>query len=176
MFAELQYMAKTTLAKKKSEEKTVIPPSAKLAEVVMVYMKASSHWYALVGPEIVTVEGVKFIAGKQVTGKEGHRMEGRRTLIPFEHVASLIEFAAEDELWSEPQPKHLPPPQDLSQQSVPLTSHEQPNNHNRPPQGGQGGHHRGRRHRKNRDHQGQGSDARFQSEYDFSRDRGGFGR
>lgn len=170
-------MAAKTAATKKKADYT-------LAEVVMVYMKASSHWYALVGPEIITVDGVKFIAGKQVTGKEGHRMEGRRTLVPFEHVASIIEFAAEDELWAEPQPKHLPAPVDTAQQSVPLTSHEQGGiGGNRPPQNGpgqgQGGHHRGRRHRgKNRDGRGpsDNSDARFQSQYDFNRDRGGFSR
>ena len=91
---------------------------------MVVYNKSSSHWVALVNPEVVEIEGIKFIQGKQVTGKEGHRMEGRRTLIPLEHVASMVEFATEDDLWSEPQPKHIRPPDEMRQSAM-LTSHEQ---------------------------------------------------
>jgi hypothetical protein len=108
--------AKKTIAAKKKK------PA--LGEVVIVYSKSSSHWCGLSQPEIVAIEGIKFIQGTQITGKTGHRMEGKRTLIPLDHVASLVEFASEDDLWSEPQPKHMPAPEE-ARQSVVLTSHEQ---------------------------------------------------
>ena len=74
-------------------------------QLVALYTKSSSHCYALVQAEIVEIEGIKFLRGTQVTGKVGHRMEGKRTLIPFEHIGSIVEFASEDDLWSEPQPR-----------------------------------------------------------------------
>jgi hypothetical protein len=155
-------MAKAPAPKKKTT------PS--LSEAVIVYLKSSSHWYALVKPEIIIFEGITFVAGKQVTGKTGHRMEGKRTLIPFEHVASMIEFASEEELWSEPQPKHLPAPPDPSIQSVPLTSHEQTAEYQGPhrPRHGGGPRHRGgrpQRHRGGPNTMG-GNDAHFQDRYD----------
>jgi hypothetical protein len=126
---------------KKSTAPTKKGPA--FAEVVMVYTKGSSHWYALVHPEIVTIEGLKFLAGAQVTGKDRHRMEGKRTLVPFEHVASIVEFQTEEDLWSEPQPRHIPAPP--VPQSPLLTSHEQ---------GGQKDeqkhHFRGEKHQHNR--------------------------
>ena len=150
---------KTTSAKKEK---------ATLGEVIMVYVKSSSHWYALVQPEIVSIEDISFIRGKQVTGKEGHRMEGRRTLIPLEHVSALVEFASEDDLWSEPQSKYIRPPEEERQGPV-LTSHEQLQG----PQPGQGG---GGRNRRRRGHfhkkRHQGGGYRYPDEHGPRNDRG----
>ena len=140
-----------------------------LGVAVMVFSKSSSHSCALVNPEFVTIEGVKFIQGLQSTGKEGHRMEKKRTLIPFDHVASLVEFASEDDLWSEPQPRHLRLAEEQAP-PAPLTSHEQgrPKEHYK----------QHRPHRRDRhDRQGQGNrDARFQERHDFGRGDRGFDR
>lgn len=97
----------------------------KLGSVIMLYTKSSSHWYGMTEPEIVTIADTKFVRGKQITGKEGHRMEGKVTLVPLDHVASIIEFALEEDLWNESQPRNLPFPIDESRQSAVLTSHEQ---------------------------------------------------
>ena len=150
-------------ASKKSESKS----ESKLGEAVIVYTKSSSHWSALIEPKITEIEGLKFIDGIQVTGKTGHRMERKRTLIPFDHVASIIEFASEDDLWSEPQAKHIRAPEEESQ-TVLLTSHEQkqpepsrPNSNNR--------HHNNRRDRNRGPRHGNGNDARYQERYDSRR-------
>lgn len=116
----------------------------------MVQTKSSPHWCGLVQPEIVTIEGISFVQGKQATGKEGHRMEGKRTLIPLEHVAALVEFASEEEFWIEPQPKHIRPPDEARQNPV-LTSHEQLTQQQHK-QGGNGRHQRRGRFRGNRQH------------------------
>jgi hypothetical protein len=171
---------KSVTTKQAEKQLEVIQPSepvqlkATLGDVVMVYTKGSSHWCALVQPQVVDIEGVKFLRGKQVTGKEGHRMEGKRTLIPFELVASIVEFLSEDDLWSAPQPKHLP---DADGPKVPLlTSHEQGH-----PEGGHQGnnrnrHRRGRNnnhsHNNNRDNNKRGNDAQFQEQYDSKFGRG----
>jgi len=128
-----------------------------LGEVVMVFTKSSSHWCGLVEPKVITIEGIKFIEGTQVTGKLGHRMERKRTMIPLEHVASIVEFATEEDLWSEPQPKHLGPPEE-ERQYTPLTAH----NHapQRPQHGG------GRPHRRDRRHRHPRNDNRFQGGHD----------
>ena len=149
------------MAKKVSTVKKAKPT---LGAAVMVFSKSSTHACALVGPEFVTIEGLKFIQGIQSTGKEGHRMEKKRTLIPFDHVASIVEFATEEDLWSEPQPRHLRLAEEQAP-TAPLTSHEQgrPKEHykqNRP-------HHRDR---NDRNRQGN-RDARFQERHDFSRNR-----
>lgn len=118
----------------------------------MVYTKSGHHGCALIDCELVTIEGITFIRGTQVTGKEWHRMERKRTLIQFEHVASIVEFQYEDDLWKEPQPKHIRLPEE-ERQYTPLTSHQQteqpkPQGQGRPFQrGGHRGGHRNNRHR-----------------------------
>lgn len=155
-------MAKKAAAPKKS--------SPTLGEVVMVYTKSSSHWYALIEPQITEIEETKFITGIQVTGKQGHRMERKRTLIPLDHVASIIEFQSEDDLWSEPQAKLIRPPEDELSQSALLTSHEQP----KPTQGG--GHQGGGRHNNNRrDRHPRNNHKPGEGRFN-DRDRGGFNR
>jgi hypothetical protein len=150
------------MAVKKTQKKQ---PEATLGQVVMVYTKGSSHWWALVEPKVVEIEQTKFIEGTQVTGKEGHRMERKRTLIPFDHVASIIEFAAEEDLWSAPQrqPKNVPT---FEEPKNPLlTSHEQPGAN---PEKHKHGNRRGRnRHRQKKG----SSDARYQEQYDTMRNR-----
>ena len=150
-------MAKKVVAAKKSTVKKVTEKKTKptLGEVVMVYTKTSSHWYALTQAAIVEIEDIKFVCGTQVTGKTGHRMEGKKTLIPLEHVGSIVEFASEDELWSEPQQRFVRPVEE-TRQSVLLTSHEQqahegqPNSGpNKPQHHGHQGHHKGHRHKWN---------------------------
>ncbi len=132
---------------------------ATLGQVVMVFTKGSSNWCALVEPKIVDFEGLKFIEGIQVTGKEGHRMERKRTLMPFDQVASIVEFENEDALWSVPQPKHVP---SFEENKNPLlTSHEQPQPHH--------GERHGNRHGRNRRRHQKGPDARFQEQYDSMR-------
>lgn len=154
-------MAKKSATVKKSETKS----AAKIGEVVMVYTKSSSHWYALVEPKVSDIEGIKFIEGIQVTGKQGHRMERKRTMVPFENVASIIQFETEEDLWSEPQAKLIRPTEEAPQSAL-LTSHEQGqpkqnnNNNNRP-----GRHNRHDRHnRKNHN-----SGGRFNERNDFNR-------
>lgn len=139
--------------------------SASLASVVMVYTKSSNHGCALIEAELVTIEGLTFIRGTQVTGKEWHRMERKRTLIPFEHVASIVEFEFEDDLWREPQPKHIRLPEEENQYT-PLTSHAQPEaqgqtgnrpNNDRPFHRGGHKHHR----HNNRNRHQRGNNGRF---------------
>lgn len=133
-----------------------------LGEVVMVYTRSSSHWYGFLKPVIIEIAGVRFLQGTQVTGKEGHKMEGKRTLIPLEHVASIIEFAAEEDLWSEPQPRHIRAPEE-DQDNTLLTSHEQPHPRHQ--------HHRGP-HRRHRHQRGghKGREAGFQDRRGFDRE------
>ena len=139
-------------------------PAATLGAVVMIYTKSSSHWTALLSPSIIEIEGYRFIEGTQVTGKVGHKMEGKRTLIPLEHVASITEFAAEEDLWSEPQPRHIRATEETAETAL-LTSHEQPH-HKQPSR-----HHRGGPHRRHRHQRGpRGHDSGFQDR------RGGFDR
>ena len=158
--------------KKKSTTKSQAasaPPAPTFGEAVMVYTKSSSHYCALLQPKVVTIEGLKFIQGTQVTGKIGHRMEGKTTLIPFEHVASIIQFASEDALWSEPQAKLIRPVEDAEPSTI-LTSHENPGNGNGHPQRNR--HHNNRHgggHRNNRPMRGH--DARLQHRYDSRRDQ-----
>ena len=92
---------KTTKTTKKSEKCEITPA---LGTVIMLYTKQSTHWFGIIEPEIVSISDTKFVRGKQVTGKEGHRMEGKMTLVPLENVASIIEFESEEDLWNEPQP------------------------------------------------------------------------
>lgn len=167
--------AKSTTTKKtttKSAEAKAAVPS--LGAVVMLYTKSSSHGIALLAPKIIAIEGQKFLEGTQVTGKAGHRMERKRTLVPFDHVASLVEFSAEEDLWSEPQPKHLRLP-DETKPPVALTSHEQPNSNARPPHRSnhrdRHGRHRGRSGQPQSQGQPNDNDARLQARYDARRDR-----
>ncbi len=137
-------MAKKTETSKKAKS------TVTLGEALMVFTKSSSHWLALLQPEIVSIEDIKFLQGIQVTGKEGHRMERKRTLVPFDLVTMLIEFPSEDELWSEPQPRHIRPP-DETNQNVTLTSHEQPQQQpNKDFQHHQREHHHGNRHHRHK--------------------------
>ena len=145
-------------------------PGTSLGEVAMVYTRSSSHWYGLQKPMIVEIEGTRFLEGTQVTGKVGHRMEGKRTLIPLEHVASIVEFATEEDLWSEPQPRHIRPPEEGVENTL-LTSHEQPAHpHDRGPRGGPHG-----RHRHPRGGHKGGRDSNYQDRRGFDRG-GGFNR
>ncbi len=163
-------------------------PSKGFGNVVMVYSKSSSHACALLNPEISTIEGLKFLSGTQCTGKEGHRMEKKRTHIPLDHVASIVEFLTEEDLWSEPQPRHLRIAEELPASNIPLTSHEQGRGHDRQGhrphrrdrhnrhEGRHEGRHDGRQGDrqggKNRGDQRDGNrDARFQERHDFGRDR-----
>jgi len=115
-----------TIKTKAVQEGTVTPTQeATLGSIVMIYTKSSSHWYGMINPEIITIADTKFIRGKQITGKDCHKMEGKITLVPLEHVASIIEFELEEDLWNESQPKNLPLPVDESRKSAVLTSHEQ---------------------------------------------------
>ncbi|MBX7143865.1 MAG: hypothetical protein K1X79_05390 [Oligoflexia bacterium] len=147
-----------------------------LASVVMVFTKSSHHGLALIEAELVTIEGLTFLRGIQVTGKEWHRMERKRTLIPFDHVASIVEFEYEDDLWREPQPKHIRLP-DEENQYTPLTSHTQPDAQGQGAHiggrnsGGDGSFHRGgrKRHRhNNRNRHHGGNQGRFPSSGGFS--------
>ena len=141
-----------TATKKAATKKTSSTKSteATLGGALLVLTKSSSHPIGLVDPKIVTIEEIKFIEGTQSTGKVGHRLEGKRTLIPCEHIASLVEFASEEDLWSEPQSKMIRPLEQLQDRGPVLTLHEQGGHDHRTPghQGGQ--HHHGRRHRRNR--------------------------
>ena len=153
-------MAVKKVVKKASKKKA----ETTLGDVVMVYTKGSTHWWALVEPKIVELEGMSFVEGSQVTGKKGHRMEGKRTLIPFDHVASIVAFASEEEIWSAPQPKNLPVFEE--QKPTVLTHHEQTK---KEPRDGDRGARRPRNNSRRR--QNKGTDARFQEQYDSNRDR-----
>lgn len=157
-----------SMAVKATTAKKITKTPVTLGNVVMIYTKSSSHGLALVEPKIVSIEGIQFVEGKQVTGRTGHRMEGKRTLVPFEHIASLVEFGAEEELWSESQPKHLRIPVD-EKPSAPLTSHEQPDPESRG--GGSSRHRNDRRRGRGGPPSNKGPDARFQERYDARLDR-----
>lgn len=147
-------MAKKAAANKKTE--------TSIGEVVMVYTKSSSHWYALVEPKVSEIEGIKFIEGIQVTGKQGHRMERKKTLVPFENVASIIQFETEEDLWSEPQAKLIRQAEEGPQSPL-LTSHEQ----GQPQQNNNRQGRRNRHDRHNRKNHNGG--ARFNERSDFNR-------
>jgi hypothetical protein len=110
---------------RKAAAKEVQTNESSLGDVVILYMKSSSHPYSLVNPRIVSVGEMKFVEGTQVTGRPGHRMEQKRTMVPFDNVASIIAFETEDDLWSEPQAK-IVRPIEAGPVSPPLTSHEGP--------------------------------------------------
>ena len=114
----------TTTKTTKATRTTKKAATPSFSEAVMLYTKSSTHCFFFFFSEIVTISDVMFLKGRQVTGKEGHRMEGRVTYIPFDNVASIVEFDSEDDLWSEPQPRNLPLPIEESQSAM-LTSHEQ---------------------------------------------------
>jgi|GEM_PF-5627251 len=127
-------------------------PEITLGKAILVQTKGSSHSVGLGDPKIVVIEEIKFLEGTQVTGKVGHRLEGKRTLIPCDYIASVVEFASEEDLWSEPQSKMIRP-HEMEDRGPVLTLHEQGNHEHR--HGRQGGHpggqhHHGRRHRRNR--------------------------
>lgn len=133
-------------------------PEITLGKAVLVQTKSSSHSIGLGDPKIVVIEDMKFLEGTQVTGKIGHRLEGKRTLIPCDHVASLVEFPSEEDIWSEPQSKMIRP-LEIEDRGPVLTLHEQGGHE----QGGQGHRHRhsgggpnhhGRHHRRNRNRGG----------------------
>ncbi len=148
--------------------------AATLAPVVMIYTKSSNHGYALIEAELIAIEGITCVRGIQVTGKEWHRMERKRTLVPFEHVASIVEFQFEEDLWKEPQPKHIRLP-DEERQYTPLTSHTQPD---QKPQGQHQGRpfrHGGGRNRHNNNNRGRhqhNDQRRFQPPNEFPTDEG----
>lgn len=149
--------------KKTSTQKKEAAPT--LGEAVVIFTKSSSHWQAIIQPEIITIDEIRFIKGTQVTGKPGHRFEGKKTLIPMDHVASIIQFASEEEIWAEPQVKLIRQQTEEGQTNPTLTSHESPDE--RPG---------GNRHRRHRDRKHRGpqknNDARLQDRYDSRRDSG----
>lgn len=175
--------SKTSAAKKraaspKSSAKKSVEPTASassdvtLGKAVQIYVKSSSHAISLVDPKLVKVGELSFIEGTQVTGKVGHRFEGKRTLVACDNVASLIEFASEDDIWSEPQSKLLRHTRNDEDTSPVLTLHEQGQsavprhgsnfNGARPRFDYQSrdGQHRGRQNHGNHRHQGRNRDNR----------------
>ena len=143
---------KKVASKKKNMEIT-------LGKAVLVQTKSSSHSIGLGDPKIVVIEEMKFLEGTQVTGKVGHRLEGKRTLIPCDHIASIVEFPSEEDLWSEPQSKMIRP-HEMEDRGPVLTLHEQgghghPGGHQGGHQGGQ--HHHGRHNRRNRNRGNRGN-------------------
>jgi hypothetical protein len=116
---------------RKAAAKEVETNESSLGNVVILYMKSSSHPYSLVNPRIVSVGEMKFVEGTQVTGRPGHRMEQKRTMVPFDNVASIIAFETEDDLWSEPQAKVVRTADPAVPNSPPLTSHEGPGERHR---------------------------------------------
>ena len=158
---------KTSVAKKAASKKVVSAdvaevakaPQPSLAKALLIYTKSSSHAVGLVDPKVVTFGDRSFIEGTQSTGKPGHRLEGKKTFIALDNIASFIEFASEEDIWSEPQSKMIRSLVDAEENNAPvLTMHEQGQSAGprHPHQGGGhnshfGGHqHRGRRHRHNR--------------------------
>lgn len=160
-------MVKKTATKKEPKNTEMMPPPS-LGEAVIVHTKSSTHWMALVQPKVVTIEEIKFLEGVQVTGKIGHKMERKRTLVPLDHVASIVQFASEDELWSEPQPRNIRPLEEDKAVSPPLTSHEQNNQERHPPNN-----RNNNRHQRNNRNGGtrKGNDTRGQETYDSRRDK-----
>ena len=100
-------------------------PELNLGKAVQLYLKSSSHAVSLSDPKLVKVGDLTFIEGTQVTGKVGHRFEGKRTLVACDNISSLIEFASEDDIWSEPQSKLLRHARNEEDSSPVLTLHEQ---------------------------------------------------
>ncbi len=147
---------KKAAPKKKSETKAEIT----LGRAILVQTKTSSHSIGLGEPKIVVIEEIKFLEGTQVTGKDGHRLEGKRTLIPCDHVASIVEFPSEEDLWSEPQSKMIRP-LEIEDRGPVLTLHEQGGHEHRHghPGGHSGGHSGGRHHhgRRNRGNRNRGN-------------------
>jgi len=104
---------------------TVGKPDVTLGKAVQIYLKSSSHSISLADPKVVTLGAISFVEGTQVTGKEGHRLEGKRTLVACDNIASMVEFASEDDIWSEPQSKLLRHTRVEEDASPVLTLHEQ---------------------------------------------------
>jgi hypothetical protein len=96
-----------------------------LGKAVQIYLKSASHAISLADPKVVRLGAISFIEGTQVTGKVGHRLEGKRTLVACDNIASLVEFASEDDIWSEPQSKLLRHARNEEDASPVLTLHEQ---------------------------------------------------
>jgi hypothetical protein len=114
-----------TPAKKTQKVAASTEPEVSLGKAVQMYVKSSSHPIALSEPTMVRLGGLAFIEGTQVTGKVGHRLEGKKTLVACDNIASLIEFASEDDIWSEPQSKLLRNTRPEEEASPVLTMHEQ---------------------------------------------------
>jgi hypothetical protein len=100
-------------------------PAVNLGRAVQIYLKTSTHPTSLTEPKITKLGELTFIEGTQVTGKIGHRLEGKKTLIACDHIASIIEFASEDDIWSEPQSKLLRHALNEEDKTPVLTLHEQ---------------------------------------------------
>ncbi len=117
-----------------------------------------------------------FIEGTQVTGNPTHRFERKRTLMPFENVGTIVEFQTEEDVFSRPQPRNLPP---LEDDKSPVLTHHEQGGKDYPPRGGGGGHRRGggsggprRRGGGGGRHGGSGNpDARFQQQYESPSDK-----
>lgn len=139
-------------------EEVVSMPQPALGKALLIYTKSSSHSVGLVDPKVITLGDRTFVEGTQTTGKPGHRLEGKKTFIALDNVASFIEFASEEDIWSEPQSKMIRAIVDSEDNNPVLTLHEQgqsltPRHSHQG--GGHNGHfgghqHRGRRHRHNR--------------------------
>jgi hypothetical protein len=100
-------------------------PAVTLGKAVQIYLKSSSHSISLADPKVVALGAASFVEGTQVTGKVGHRLEGKRTLVACDNIASMVEFASEDDIWSEPQSKLLRHTRVEEDPSPVLTLHEQ---------------------------------------------------
>lgn len=114
-----------TSSGKTAKSVLVVTPDFTLGRAVQIYVKSSSHAVSLTEPKLVKLGNLMFIEGTQVTGKVGHRFEGKRTLVACDNISSLIEFASEDDIWSEPQSKLLRNTRNEEDNSPVLTLHEQ---------------------------------------------------
>jgi hypothetical protein len=154
---------KTSAAKETKQEEVT------LGKAVIVYPRGSQHWVALSAPELIEIQGIKFLQGIQITGNPGHRFEQKKTLMPFELVGTIVQFQEEEDIWSKAQPRNIAPTTE-EVKSATLTSHER-GSPDFKAGGHQGGNRRNRNRRKGGGRPDSASDARFQQQYDSNKDR-----
>lgn len=149
---------KKTKSAKKDSTATPAVSTPTLGKIVLVHTKSSSYWFALLEPKIVSIEEMRFLEGIQVTGKETHRMEKKRTLIPFDHVASIVEFENEENLWKQSAGKQVQVNDENieDESSFPAEQPHQRNNHRK----------RHRHHRRENHGPRSNYDGHLQAKYD----------
>ncbi|MFO0416730.1 MAG: hypothetical protein ACK5Y6_05520 [Pseudomonadota bacterium] len=111
--------------KQPAQQPTPTEPALTLDRAIQITLKSSTYPVALTEPKLVKLGELTFIEGTQVTGKVGHRLEGKRTLIATDNIATLICYASEDDIWSEPQSKLIRHAINEEDKNPVLTLHEQ---------------------------------------------------